>query len=116
MKTAIKTLTLLTLVILMSSFANTSVNQFIGTYGVSVNDPSEIKLTINADKTFYYQDFSVSYKKIVTNGSWTLKGNKLVLKDNGAEQKFHDVWTFDKNGQVAKSRKGLAFYRLTKID
>lgn len=116
MKKAIKTLTLLTIVILMSSFSNKNVNQFIGSYGVSVDDPSQIKLIINSDQTFYYQDFSISDKKIVAKGSWVLKGNKVVLKDNDTEQKFHNVWTFDKNGKVAKSRKGFTFYSLTKTD
>lgn len=116
MKKTIKTLTLLTTVILMSSFTNKNADQFIGTYGVSASDPAQIKLIINSDNTFYYQDFSISDKKIVTKGNWTLKGNKVVLKDNDSEKKFHNVWTFDKNGQVAKSQKGLTFYRLCKID
>jgi hypothetical protein len=114
MKKTMKTLTILTMAILMSSFSNTSVNQFIGTYAVCSNDPSQIKLIINSDQTYYYQDFSVSDKKIIAKGSWTLKGNKVVLKDNNTVQKFHNVWTFDKNGKIAKSRKGLTFYRLTK--
>ncbi len=80
MKKTIKTLTVTTLVILMSSFTNKYVNQFVGTYSVSVNDPSQIELTINSDQTFYYQDFSISDKKIIAKGKWTLKGNKVVLK------------------------------------
>lgn len=109
----IKTLTLLTVIILMSSFTKMNTDQFIGTYAVSASDASQIKLIINADHTFYYQDFSISDKKIATKGNWTLKGNKVILKDNGL--KFHNVWTFEKNGEVAKSRKGLSFYRLCKI-
>jgi hypothetical protein len=30
--------------------------------------------------------------------------------------KFHKVWTILENGQVAKSRRGLTFYSLCKID
>jgi len=114
MKTTVKTLTLLATVILMSSFSIKNTQQFIGTYGVSASDPAQIKLIINPDHTFYYQDFSISDKKIVTRGNWTLKGNKVVLEDN--DIKFHNVWTFEENGEVAKSRKGLTFYRLCRID
>jgi len=116
MTKTLKTLTLLTTVLLLSSFTRTKVNQFIGTYGVSANDPSHIQLTIRPDQTFYYQDFSIADRHIVAKGSWKLKGNKLVLTDSTAEHTFHHVWTFEKNGQVAKSRKGLAFYRLSKVD
>lgn len=113
MTKTIKFLTTLMTIIFLSSFTNKSSNEFIGTYGVSASDASQIKLIINADHTFYYQDFSISDKKIATKGSWTLRGNKVVLKNNGL--KFHNVWTFEKNGEVAKSRKGLSFYRLCKI-
>lgn len=109
-----KTLTLLVTVLLMSSFTKKKDDQFIGTYSVSTSDPAQIKLIINHDHTFYYQDYSISGKKIITKGNWTLRGNKVVLKKN--DIKFHNVWTFNKNGAVAKSRKGLSFYRLYKIE
>jgi len=114
MKTTVKTLTILATVILMSSFSIKNTHQFIGTYGVSASDPAQIKLILNPDHTFYYQDFSISDKKIVTRGNWTVKGNKVVLEDN--DIKFHNVWTFEENGNVVKSRKGLTFYRLCRID
>jgi hypothetical protein len=98
----------------MSSFTKKNDKQFIGTYSVSESDPAQIKLIINSDHTYYYQDFSISDNKIVTKGNWTLRGNKVVLNDS--DIKFHDVWTFDKNGEVAKSRKGLTYYRLGKIE
>lgn len=111
---SIKITTLLVSVLLIFSFAKKNAEQFIGTYGVSESNPAQIKLIINADHTFYYQDFSILDKKIVAKGNWTLRGNKVVLKDDDIN--FHDVWTFDKNGEVAKSRKGLTFYRLCRID
>jgi biopolymer transport protein ExbD len=114
MTKTIKTLTLLALVILMSSFAKMDTDKFIGTYSGSASDPAQIKLTINADHTFYYQDFSVSNKKLIVKGNWTQKGNKIVLVDK--DTKFHNVWTFDNDGKVAKSHKGLTFYRLCKVD
>lgn len=115
MKKQITALTLLVLVILMSSFTKNNADQFVGAYGVAESDPSQIKLIINADHTFYYQDFSIAEDKIVVEGNWTMNGNKVVLKNNGGEIKFHDSWTFEKDGQIAKSRKDLSFYRLCKI-
>lgn len=116
MTKSIKFLTTLMTIIFLSSFAGNNSNEFIGTYGVSASDPSQIKLTINSDNTFYYQDFSIADKKIIIKGNWTLKGKKVFLKENSSKKKFHNVWTFSENGQVAKSRKGLTFYRLCKID
>lgn len=114
MTKTIKTLTLLVIIIIMSSFTNKNVDAFIGTYGVSAANPAQIKLIIYADHTFYYQDFSIANKKFVAQGNWTLKGNKVVLLDE--ESKFHTVWKFTEDGQIAKSRKGPTFYRLCKID
>jgi hypothetical protein len=116
MKKTIKNLTVLVAILLMSSFTDKNPNTFIGTYGVCASDPAQIKLVINPDHTYYYQDFSVPDKKIVMNGNWTLKGKKVILENNHSEIRFHNVWTFVENGQVAKSRKGFTFYRLGKID
>jgi len=101
---------------MLSSFADNSYEEYFGTYGVSATDQSQIKLTINADHTFYYQDFSNPNKKIIAVGKWTLKGKKVVLTDTDSNKNFHNVWSFVKQGQIAKSRKGLTFYRLYKID
>ncbi len=111
-----KILAALVTIILMSSFTNKNPGEFIGTYSVSETDPAQITLTINADHTFSYQDFSASDKKIVVEGKWTMKGQKVILQDNSTGMKFHDVWSFDENGQVAKSRRGFSFYRLCKIN
>ncbi|HSF89693.1 MAG TPA: hypothetical protein VLA46_09765 [Saprospiraceae bacterium] len=113
---ATKILTVVMAVILMSSFTNKNASEFIGTYSVSETDPAHITLTINADQTFTYQDFSSPENKIDVRGNWTLKGQKVILQDNTSRMKFHDVWSFDNHGQVAKSRKGLSFYRLCKMD
>ena|ERR1043165_6963604 len=113
MKKTIQHLAVLVSIVLLSSFTRKNTENFIGTYGVCASDPSQIKLTINADHTFYYQDLSVVDHKIVVNGSWIQKGNKVILKDPSG-QRFHNVWTFGEHGQIAKSRKGLTFYRLGK--
>lgn len=115
MKRTIQLLAISLTLILMSSFSGKNAAGFIGTYGVSPSDPSQIKLTINSDHSFYYQDFSVSDKKIKVKGNWSLKGRKVILNDESSGNSFHSVWTFTENGQVAKSRKGLCFYRLGKI-
>ncbi|MGZ5280639.1 MAG: hypothetical protein ACXWEY_00010 [Bacteroidia bacterium] len=116
MTNSIKFLTTLMAIIFLSSFTVKNSNEFMGTFGVSASDPSQIKLTINSNYTFSYQDFSVSNKKIVVNGYWALKGKKVLLRSNDSNVKFHNIWSFAENGQVAKSRKGLCFYRLCKID
>lgn len=116
MTKSIKFLTTLMAIIFLSSFTDKNSNEFIGTYGVSESDPSQIKLTINSDNTFFYQDFSIADKKLIIKGNWTSKGNNVFLKDNSSNRKFHNVWTISENGHVAKSRKGLTFYRLCKID
>ena len=116
MKNSIKCLTILMAIILLSSFNSKKSNEFIGTFGVSASAPSQIKLTINSDHTFSYQDFSVSNKKIVVNGNWKLKGKKVLLVSNDSKVKFHNAWSFTENGQVAKSRNGLCFYRLCKLN
>ena len=115
MTKTIKLLAILAVIILGSSFKNRDSAVYIGTYGVSASDPACIKLSINADHSFYYQDFSVQHNKIVVNGNWSVSGKKIILTANGAVKKFHNVWTFAENGDVAKSRKGLAFYRLSKL-
>ena len=98
----------------MTSFTNA--DKFIGKFGVSVSDPSQIELTINSDHTFFYQDLPISDKKIVINGAWTTKWGKVYFEDNNLSKKFHNIWTFFDNGQIAKSCKGFTFCILSKID
>ncbi len=116
MKNSIQLTALLITFFLLSSFTFKNPHNFIGTFGVSDSNSSQIKLCIHSDHTFYYQDYSVSDHKISVNGRWTLKGKKLILNSNEAEVKFHNEWSLSEKGQVAKSRKGLCFYRLCKID
>ncbi len=114
MKNPKKFLTILTTILLLSSFKTTEETHFIGTYTVAANDPSQIQLRIEADHTYYFQDFSVSDAKIVVKGNWRVKGNKVVLTKSDTGQQFQTVWSFDEAGNVAKSRKRLSFYRLRK--
>jgi len=116
MKTTFKTLAALALIFSLASFKDKGKREFIGTFGVAASDPAQIKLTINSDQTFYYQDFSDPNKKDVIQGTWTADGDKLKLKSNDADQNFRSIWTITENGDVAKSRKGLSYYRLCKIN
>lgn len=100
--------------VLLCSFAPIEPEPFIGTYGVSDLDPSDIQLTIQGDHTFYYQDFSNPDRKIVRSGTWSMKGKHVVLKDKAKTKNFHHVWKFRNDGRVAQSRKGITFYRLCK--
>lgn len=111
-----KSLKLLSILVITMIFSFTVKNNetFIGTYGVSDSNPAQIKLKINTDQTFEYQDFSVSNKKINIKGTWNLKNKKVFL--NHEQTKFHNLWSFENDGQIAKSRKGLSFYRLCKLN
>jgi hypothetical protein len=55
-------LTLILSIFILSSFITT--NNFIGTFGVSEADPSQIKLSINADNTVPCQDLSLAVKAV----------------------------------------------------
>jgi hypothetical protein len=116
MNKAIKFLAISVTIVFLSSFIEINKNEIFGTYGVSNSDPSQIKLTINSDNTFYYQDFSMPENKIAESGNWSIKGKRVYLKSNKSNVKFHNVWTISENGQVAKSNRGLTFYRLCKIN
>jgi hypothetical protein len=109
-----KTLTLFISVLLLSSFAKKHTDTIIGTYSTSIADPSQIKLIINSDHTFYYQDFSIAANRIKCSGIWEQRNAKVFLIDEKNKGKFHAVWTFQNNGEIAKSRKGFTFYSLTK--
>lgn len=100
--------------IITSAFTKSPKFDFVGTYGVSKNDPAQIKLVINQDHSFTYQDFSVP-NKINVSGSWELKGNTVVLKSS-SNTSFHNKWNFTKDGMKAKSRKGMCFYILGKLE
>jgi uncharacterized protein YxeA len=115
MKTILKTSIALLVVVVLSSFTIKNSTEFVGTYGISNSESSHVKLTLNPDYTYNYQDLSDANKNIIVSGTWKSKGKKVALSNSNSTIKFHKHWTFFRNGQVAKSRKGLAFYRLCKI-
>ena len=116
MKAKLKLFALMATIFFMSSFTDKNATDIIGTYGVSATDNSQIKLIIHPDHTFSYQDFSNADKKISVEGNWSIRGKKVRLHSTNSGTNFHRVWTIVNEGQVAKSRKGLSFYRLCKID
>ena len=103
-------------IILLTLFSFTGITEldFVGTYGVSENDPARIELTLNKDKTFTYKDLSNPAKPIDVKGSWSVKNNEILLKNYDSEFSFHTKWKIMKDGMVAKSRKGMTFYTLIK--
>ncbi len=116
MKAIIKISILLFVFTLSVAFTFKTNPSCLGVYGVSKEDPSQIKLTLKEDNTFTYQDFSYSNNKIQTSGTWVQKGNKIILKSSESKLKFHHVWTLSANGKQVKSRKGLCYYSLCKVE
>ena len=114
MTKTINTLALVVTLVLMTSVTNKQADFFIGTYSTTAADPSQIKLIINSDHTFYYQDFSIAANRIKCSGIWEQRNAKVFLIDEKNKGKFHAVWTFQNNREIAKSRKGFTFYCLTK--
>lgn len=110
----IRTLFVATLVIILFSFNLPTENPFIGIYGVSTENPSQIELHINKDGSFYYQDLSLAKETIQVKGTWEIKGQKLNLISAADNSTFHNKWKLNKEGQVIKSRKGMTFYTLQK--
>lgn len=108
-------LSLLVMIANVSAFNLRQKVPFTGTYGVSSEDHSQIVLKVNPDHTYYYQDYSIVNGPQVFTGNWVQKGNTIILQHAQAQRNFHHVWTFHTNGQVAKSRKRLTFYRLCKL-
>lgn len=114
MKQLLKTSMIVGLFLILSSFTNNSDLDFIGTYGSSENDPANIKLKLNADKTFTYTDFSNTKKKVDVNGNYVVKNNTIYLKNYLSDVSFHTKWKITKDGKMAKSRKGITYYSLEK--
>ena len=72
MKQSLKSLSIFLAIFAIMSFKIESV-EYAGTYGVPETDPSQIELKLNTDYTFHFKDFSNSYSKIDTHGTWKVK-------------------------------------------
>ena len=115
MQKLIKTLSFTAFLFVFMSFTKAPNADFIGTYGVSDSNPNKIELTLNADQTFSYKDFSNAEKQIDVQGNWELKNNVVTLKNYTSDFSFHHKWKIKMDGKVAKSRKGMTFYTLVKL-
>lgn len=109
---------LIALTILLSSFRNVT-NQksdFIGTYGNPSKNETGIRLKLNEDQSFLYEDYSNSENPLIIKGEWIVLKNKATLivyeKPNG----FATRWSLDKEGEAIKGRSKLCWYRLCKIN
>lgn len=105
----------LLLFVLMSFSMVSSTSNFVGTYGVTPDNPNVIELTLKEDFSFTYKDFTNPQKKIDTQGKWTVKNGVVLLKPQSSAFSFHHKWKINEDGTVAKSRKGMTFYTLMKL-
>ena len=115
MKKPFPLLALFAATLAISSFSTERPGTIVGTYGVPDADPSAIRLSIRADHTFSYQDLSNRENSRTVNGTWTSNGRKVVLQAS-TPAKFHRVWFITDEGQAARSRKGLCYYRLCRME
>lgn len=115
MQKIIKTLLFTAFLLGLMSFTTATNADVIGTYGVGADNPNTIELVLNADNTFTYKDFSDAQKPIDVQGNWEIKRDVIVLKNYTSNFSFHNKWKIKMDGKVAKSRKGMTFYRLVKL-
>ena len=85
-----------------------------GTYGVCSN-AGLVELSLNEDGTYHYLDRSDPNRIVDVTGRWEAVKNHVHLAHSD-NIRFHTNWTISENGSVAKSRKGMAFYRLIRKD
>ena len=102
------------LFIITLAFKGPEVAKISGTYGVSEDNPAQIKLILNEDYTYTYQDYSRPANKIELSGKWELKKDRTVFLISDKEKSFHQKWKISEDGQTAKSRNRLSFYTLRK--
>lgn len=115
MKNALRSTILLLCVFMLASFSSKSESDVSGVYGVCGVEVTIVELSLNADHTYSYIDRSNSLAPIELTGTWEEKGNHIELSSN-SDHKFHNKWKISNDGTVAKSRKGMSFYRLGRID
>ena len=114
MKNIILTSFFAVILVALTSFTKHTSERFIGVFGVSENDPSEIELVLNEDQTYTYKDLSNPNNPINVFGKWIFKKDHFILLNKGSNASFHSKWKISNDGTVAKSRKGLSFYTLRK--
>lgn len=88
----------------------------LGTYGVCNCDNGtsapNFGITFNEDKTFHYFD---NANKIDVKGNWEVNNNSILLTDYSPNSSLDNKWNVTKTGKSIKSKKGLAFTRLSNL-
>lgn len=112
MKKILQTIVLALFVAVSFGFTSPAGNGLDVSYGVSADDPSHISLRLHEDFTFEYQDLSDTQQKIIIEGTYELKNNRVTLEALDSSISFHDTWKISEDGTAARSRKGLTFYTL----
>ncbi len=93
----------------------------LGSYGVCSCKGEDMtsktmKLVLKEDQSFQFIDNTVSDKKLNISGTYLLKGNKIIMKDQATKKSVRAKWKIDNNELCLKSRKGLNFTRLCWLD
>ncbi len=90
-----------------------------GTYGVcgcaGAEERGAPTLTLATDGSFVYQDHSDASAPVDASGRWVVRGRKVQL-DIPATKGLARTWTLDVNDACIRSRKGLLFTRLCRLD
>lgn len=89
-----------------------------GIYGICSNEDASaprMELIINEDLTFHYFNNFQKDKTIDIKGKWSANGSTIYLSDYNSDIVINDKWTFDKNENCIRSRKGLEWTRLCHI-
>lgn len=100
--------------LILMSFSNNPESTVVGTYGNPYDGVAGMQLTLNEDHTFVYLNKNDD-KDVRIEGTWTMKGENVVLESTSEKVKFPKVWSFENEGKAAKTRQGLTFYRLCKV-
>lgn len=85
-------------------------------FGVSKNDPSQIELVLEGNHHFTYRDYSDINNKVNVEGEWKSTDNLIKLIANDGQENFHCKWKITKDGKMAKSRLGMTFYSLIRLN
>ena len=94
------------------SFSKVDKEGISQTYRVLEQEPSPVELKLNKDFTFQYTDYAIKEHNAIIRGTYLIKGRNVMLQAENSTIRFHDRWKISEDGNIAKSRKGLSFYRL----
>lgn len=107
---------LFSLIFTAGLLAQTKNKQTASSYGVKGSEISTIKLDLYKDGSFDYINRSNPEKQVSLTGKYEKSGQKILLKADQANANFIDRWKISDDGEAIKSRKGLAWYRLCKLE